>query len=59
MPSRDWCPGQDWLLPLPGDLLPADHLVRFVAEFAPELNLTELAISAWAAPESNPPYHPR
>jgi transposase len=42
-----------------GDLLPADHAVRFVAEYVDGLDLRALGIKAQAAVEGAPAYNPR
>lgn len=45
MPERPYVRGQDWLLPPSlGELIPADHVVRFIASFVDSLDLTGMGI---------------
>lgn len=60
MPYRTYTREQDWLLPPSlGELVPADHPVRFVSEFVDLLDLSEVGIEAEAAVEGAPSYHPK
>ena len=60
MPFRGYSRDQDWLLPPSlGDLIPADHAVRFVAEFIDGLDLAALGIRTEPAREGAPAFHPR
>jgi transposase len=60
MPFRSYSREQDWLLPPSlSELIPADHPVRFVAEFVDGLDLPALGLPVEAAREGTPAYHPR
>ena len=60
MPYRSYSREQDWLLPPTlGELIPAEHAVRFVAEFVDMLNLREIGIVVQPAVEGAPSYHPK
>ncbi len=63
MPLREFNREQGWLLPPTlGDLVPADHPARFVAEFVDALDRhawIELGIGSDGEPLGAPAYHPR
>ena len=60
MPYRKEGRDQDWLLPPSlGELIRADDMVRFVAEYVDNLNLAEYGIRCEPAAEGAPAYSPR
>lgn len=60
MPYRYFTREQDWLLPPSlGELLPAEHPARFVAEYVDLLDLAKVGIAEQPAVEGAPGYHPK
>jgi transposase len=60
MPYKSYSRGQDWLLPPSlGELIPADHAVRFVAEFVDNLDWAAVGIKVIPESTGAPAYAPQ
>ena len=60
MPFKSYSRDQDWLLPPSlGELIPADHAVRFIAEVVDQLPWEQVGITTLPKSEGKPAYPPQ
>ena len=59
MPRRPFTREQQWLMPPTLDqMIPSDHIVRFVASFVDELDFERLGLAMPVETRGAPAYHP-
>jgi len=59
MPRRPFTRNEQWLMPPTlGQMIPPDHIVRFVASFVDELDLQSLGLATPLRVRGAPAYHP-